>query len=183
MSTRRGQRYSTSYKKKEYPNQDPYAMRKAPKGVAWCRTCRVIYAKKRWYFDPDEARTLAATPGSQGIICPACQKIRDQYPEGIVTLTWADLPAHDADIRGLITHVESRLMLVNPLDRVMKSTRRRTNLEVQTTTDRLAQRIGRELVKAFKGHVTYHWAHRDMLIRVDWRGPDAAEKTKRAARR
>jgi len=44
-----------------------------------------IYAPKRWYFDEAAARKLAASPRTRKFACPACQKIRDEYPEGIVT--------------------------------------------------------------------------------------------------
>lgn len=178
MNTKRGRRYTTSYKKKQRPQQDPYAMLKAPKGPAMCRTCRAVYANKRWRVDEAEARRLAALPHTQKLVCPACQKIRDDYPEGIVTLRWSDLPGHEAEIRGLIDHVEARALSVNPLERVMKVLRLRKELEVQTTNDRLAQRIGRELVRAYKGTVSYEWAHRDMMVRVTWQGPE-----KSAARR
>lgn len=180
MSTRKGKRYTTSYKEKEHRRADPYAMLKAPKGPAMCRKCRAIYANKRWYFDNDEARKLGASRGTQKLVCPACQKIRDDYPEGIVTLKWSDLKEHEAEIRGLIANVEARALSVNPLERVMKITKQRKDLEVQTTNDRLAQRIGRELVRAYKGKVTCHWAHRDMLARVDWQGPEPKEKPKSA---
>ena len=183
MSTRKGKRYTTSYKEKEHPRQDPYAMLKAPKGRAVCQKCRAIYANKRWYFDNGEARTLMASPRTQKLVCPACQKSRDDYPEGIVTLTWSGLREHEAEIRGLISNVEARAMSVNPLERVMKIVRRRKVLEVQTTNDRLAQRIGRELERAYKGKATCRWAHRDMLARVTWQGPDSKANSTKAARR
>lgn len=183
MSTRKSKRYTTSYKEKEHPRADPYAMLKAPKGPAMCRKCRAIYANKRWSFNNAVARALAASPDTQKLVCPACQKIRDDYPEGIVTLTWSNLKAHEAEIRGLISNVESRAMSVNPLERVMKVVRRRKDLEVQTTNDRLAQRIGRELVRAYKGKVTCNWAHRDMLARVAWQGPEKTEKRESSKRK
>lgn len=182
MSTRKGKAYTTSYKKKRYPKQDPYEMFKAPKGPVICRTCKAIYKNKRWYIDSEEARKLAASPGTNKIVCPACQKIKDDYPEGIVTLTWSDLRKHEAEIRGLIANVEERALSVNPLERVMKIARLKKDLEVKTTNDRLAQRIGRELVRAFKGKVTTHWAHRDMLARVAWQGPEAKEEAKAKAK-
>jgi len=183
MSGRKGKRYTTSYKEKEHPKADPYAMLKAPKGPAVCRKCRAIYANKRWYIDDVEARKLAASPRTQKLVCPACLKIRDNYPEGIVTLKWSTLRDHEAEIRGLIANVEARAVSVNPLERVMKIVRQRKDLEVQTTNDRLAQRIGRELVRAYKGKVTYHWAHRDMLARVAWQGPEPNVKPKAVKRR
>ncbi len=182
MSTRKGKAYTTSYKKRRYPKQDPYEMFKAPKEPAICRRCKAIYADKRWHVDSEEARKLASSPRTQKIVCPACQKIKDDYPEGIVTLKWADLREHEAEIRGLIANVESRAFSVNPLERVMKITRLRNDLEVQTTNDRLAQRIGRELVRAYKGKVTTHWAHRDMLARVAWHGPEQTTQPKGKSR-
>jgi len=182
MSTRKGKRYTTSYKEKEHPRQDPYAMLKAPKGPAICRKCQAIYANKRWHIDGAEARKLAASSRTQKLVCPACQKIRDDYPEGIVTLQWSTLRDHEAEIRGLIANVEARAVSVNPLERVMKIVRQRKDLEVQTTNDRLAQRIGRELVRAYKGKVTCHWAHRDMLARVAWQGPEPKVKPKAGKR-
>jgi len=183
MSTRKGKGYTTSYKKKEQSKQDPYAMLKAPKGPAICRKCKAIYSNKRWHLDEAEARKLGTSPGTQKLVCPACQKIRDDFPEGIVALQWSALRDHEVEIRGLIANVEARAISVNPLERVMKIVRRRKDLEVQTTNDRLAQRIGRELVRAYKGKVTYHWAHRDMLVRVAWQGPEPKTKQKAVKRK
>ena len=178
MSIRKGKRYTTSYKEKQDPKQDPYAMVKAPKGPAICRKCRAIYANKRWYVSNDKARKLAEASTTQKLLCPACQKIRDDYPEGLVTLKWSDLREHEDEIRGLIANVEARAVSVNPLDRVMKVARRKKDLEVQTTNDRLAQRLGRALVRAYKGTADYKWAHRDMMVRVTWQGPEAKLKPK-----
>jgi hypothetical protein len=72
----------------------------------------------------------------------------------------------------LIANVETRAVSVNPLDRVLKIVRRKQELEVQTTNDRLAQRIGRALVRSYKGKAAYKWAHRDMMVRVTWEGPE-----------
>lgn len=178
MSTRKGKRYTTSYKEKEHPKQDPYAILRANRGRAICRRCGAIYAKKRWHLDEEESRKMASSPRVQKIVCPACQKIRDDYPEGIVTLKWSSLPDHEAEIRGLISNVEARAISINPLARVMKVVGRRGGLEVQTTNDRLAQRIGRELVRAFQGAVSYRWAHRDMLLRVEWNGPEQTARSR-----
>jgi hypothetical protein len=60
----------------------------------------------------------------------------------------------------------------------MKIIRVGHDLEVQTTSDRLAQRLGRELVKAYKGQVTTRWAHQDVLARVTWQGPEKKTQPK-----
>jgi hypothetical protein len=157
-------------------------MLKATKGPAISRKCLAIYADKRGRFDKFEAPKLAASPRTRKLVCPACQKTRDDYPEGLVTLTWSNLREHEPEIRGLIANVEARAVSVNPLDRVMKIVRRKKELEVQTTNDRLAQRIGCALVRSYKGKAAYSWAHRDMMVRVTWQGPESKPKAVKRAR-
>jgi NMD protein affecting ribosome stability and mRNA decay len=175
MSTRRGQRYTTSYKEREKAKQDPYAMLRAPRGPLVCPECHAVFAKKRWVLDEAEFAKLRTAATTRKALCPACRKIRDHHPEGIVTLRWPDLDEHEAEIRGLIVNEEARALAVNPLARVMKIvTFSEQEMEIQTTSDQLAQRIGRELVRAFGGKATYRWAHKDMLLRVEWTGPAPA---------
>lgn len=172
MSTRRGRRYTTSYKEREKAKQDPYAMLRAPRGPLVCPRCHAVFAKKRWVLDETEFAKLNADKTAKRSLCPACQKIRDAYPEGIVTLRWSELDEHETEIRGLIVNEEARALSVNPLARVMKVvTFSRRDMEVQTTSDQFAQRIGRALVRAFGGKTAYRWAHKDMLLRVEWLGP------------
>ena len=156
-------------------------MRRAPQGPTVCPKCHGIFAKKRWHFDPAQYAKLEGASTTGTLLCPACRKIRDGYPEGVVTLKWPGLKAHDGEIMGLIKHVEARALTVNPLERVMKVVKRRDAVEIQTTNDKLAQRIGRELVRAYKGDVTYHWSHKDKLTRVDWNGPTRPEGKPRTA--
>jgi NMD protein affecting ribosome stability and mRNA decay len=126
-------------------------------------------------LDEAEFAKLRTAATTRKALCPACRKIRDHYPEGIVTLRWPDLDEHEAEIRGLIVNEEARALAVNPLARVMKIvTFSEQEMEIQTTSDQLAQRIGRELVRAFGGKATYRWAHKDMLLRVEWTGPAPA---------
>lgn len=185
MSTRRGQRYTTSYKEREKAKQDPYAILRAPRGPLICPECHAVFAKKRWMFDEAEFARLSASAGTRTMLCPACRKIRDAYPEGIVTLRWPDLDKHEAEVRGLISNEEARALAVNPLARVMKIvTFNKREMEVQTTSDQLAQRIGRELVRAFGGKASYRWAHKDVMLRVEWVGPESATQSRsRAAKR
>jgi hypothetical protein len=42
------------------------------------------------------------------------------------------------------------------------------SIEIHTTNERFAQRLGREVKRAFKGEVTYHWTAGDKFVRVEW---------------
>jgi NMD protein affecting ribosome stability and mRNA decay len=176
MSARASLRYTESYKKREAAEQDPYAMRRSPKEPAICPTCDAVYTKKRWTTSASMASRLRKDPKAVRVVCPACRKIRDRYPEGILTLTWSALQEREADIRGLIAHEQARVRRTNPLQRVMRIVRRGGGMEVETTTDHLAQRLGRALVRAFHGRVEYQWAHKDKFARVNWQGPVVPKK-------
>ena len=175
MNTRQGKGYTTqSINKRERPSQEPHLMLKAPKGSPICRQCHAIFDKKRWHFDEAKYTELAKTDTTEKVLCPACQKIRDEHPDGIVTLKWRVLHDHVEDIVGMMKNAEARAMSVNPLERIMKVVVSKNEMEVQTTSDRFAQRLGKDLVKAFQGEVVYHWGHRDKLVRVEWHGPSPA---------
>lgn len=72
-----------------------------------------------------------------------------------MNVKWFTHRDHEAEIRWLIGNVEARSVSINSLARVMKIMRRRNGMEVQVTTDRLAQWLGRELVRDFRGRA-YH---------------------------
>jgi NMD protein affecting ribosome stability and mRNA decay len=172
MSIRRGKRYTTqTFKKKEQTRTDPYTMVRAPKGPVACPRCRAVFLKKRWTFDEAAFAKLEAADEAHFLLCPACLKIRDEYPEGLLTVRWEGLADHETDVMGLLRNIERRALSLNPLERIIKLIKRRGEVEVQTTNETLAQRMGRELVRAFHGTVTYRWGHKEKLARVEWIGP------------
>ena len=57
----------------------------------------------------------------------------------------------------------------NPLERVMSIIENGYgNIVISTTNEKLAQRLGRAIKKAFHGDVTYQWSHDNKLARVEW---------------
>ena len=69
---------------------------------------------------------------------------------------------------NLIKNEEERARGFNPLERIMKISDVKDGLEVTTTNEKLAQRIGKRLQKACQGKVEYKWSDDTKLIRVDW---------------
>jgi len=103
------------------------------------------------------------------VVCPACLKIRDNFPGGIVTLSGDFLIAHKDEFLHLIRNEEQRARGFNPLERVMSIKENgHGRIVINTTTEKLAQRLGRAFKKAFRGDVTYSWSHDDKLVRVAW---------------
>lgn len=146
---------------------DPYLPSSGSRGTAVCRVCGSIYHHKRWDLEPTVHLgdpTLAVVR----VVCPACRKIRDRFPGGIVTLRGDFLRAHKDQVLRLVRNVERRASEVNPLQRIISIRDWGDGLEIRTTNERLAQRIGRELERACKGEVTYRWSRDNKFVRVEW---------------
>jgi hypothetical protein len=124
---------------------------------------------KRWYADGAIEKTKLTNPEAGKVVCPACLKIRDNFPGGIVTLKGDYVLPHKQDLMKLIKNEEERARGLNPLERVMSVKENGYgSLVISTTNEKLAQRLGRAVKKAFHGEVAYKWSHDNKLVRVDW---------------
>jgi NMD protein affecting ribosome stability and mRNA decay len=159
--------YKQTYKKKTSV-ADPYLPKGASQASA-CEGCHSVYKNKRWYGDPKLYDAAIKVPDTAAIVCPACQKIRDNFPGGIVTLKGDYVLPHKQDIMNLVRNEEARARGFNPLERVMSVKENGYgSIVISTTNEKLAQRLGRAIRKAFQGKVTYQWSHDNKLARVDW---------------
>lgn len=157
-----------SFKKKVDVQTDTYLPKGAPGKMVVCPGCHAVSAGKRWRLDEEAyAKSLRAGVARQEF-CPACEKIRDRYPSGQVTLRGAYLAEHREEILRIIANEEKRARGINPLHRIMSISEENGRLEITTTDEKLAQRIGRELRKACGGTVSYGWSHNDKFLRVQW---------------
>jgi NMD protein affecting ribosome stability and mRNA decay len=160
--------YKQTYKKKT-STADPYLPRGASKKVSVCSGCRAVYMNKRWYADEALFISSLSSPDTVKMACPACLKIRDNFPGGIVTLKGDYVLPHKQDLMNLVKNEEERARGFNPLERVMSIRENgHGNIVISTTNEKLAQRLGRAIKKAFHGEVTYQWSHDNKLARVDW---------------
>ncbi len=142
-----------------------------PKGgvkeAAVCRKCGMYYQNKRWSVNPAEVKNLQGKTAAK-IVCPACQRMEDGNPAGIVNLAGEYLLAHESEILDTIKHIEAKSRLKNPLGRIMEISQEKDAVTIATTEDKLAQKLGREIYKAHKGELHYRWSHDQELVRVSW---------------
>lgn len=158
--------YQLQYKKKT-ATTDTYLPRGAGR-TSVCRDCGSLYRNKRWYAG-ESLNEEAKKSAQASTVCPACLKIRDNYPGGIVTLKGAYVVNHKQELMNLIRNEEARARGFNPLERVISLRQNGSGtLVISTTNEKLAQRLGRAVQKAFHGDVAYHWSHDNKLVRVDW---------------
>lgn len=164
---RKARNYGLAYKKK-LATTDSYLPRGAQGKIAVCESCRAVYRNKRWYVET--ARGEASQAGATKIVCPACLKMRDDFPGGIVNLKGAYVLMHKKDILRLVKNEEERARGFNPLERVMSIRENgHGGIVISTTNEKLAQRLGRAIKKAFHGEVVYQWSHDNKLARVEWK--------------
>ena len=156
----------------EFDAADPYQPRLSPGEVAACTGCQAVYQRRHWFFDHEAYIRETMQPTTRMVLCPACQKIRDRYAEGQVTLRSSPfLTTHKDEIVRLMRNEEDRAKGFNPLERIVELREAEEGLIVTTTNEKLAQRIGRTLKSTFQGQTTYHWSDPKFLS-VEWTRPD-----------
>lgn len=162
-------RYTTAYEKRVDVERDPCLPRWSPKGLLYCYNCGGVYYRRRWTLTPpDEIRDKVEFSNDiRSTLCPACRKIRDHYPAGELCLT--GVPAEGKqEVFRLLRNEEKRAREKNPLERIMSIRADDTEWKVETTTEKLAQRLGRCLQRARGGKVVYKWSHNNKFVRVFW---------------
>jgi NMD protein affecting ribosome stability and mRNA decay len=159
-------KYSRSTTKKAINTEkDPYLLKMEPGDRAVCTKCDAVYHNKRWMLGGGTERVMDK---ALKVVCPACQKIKDGYVGGYVTLQGDFFKEHLEEIINMVRNKEKRAMYYNPLDRIIAIKRKRGALEITTTTEKLAQRIGQMLSKAYNGDLEYKWSSDTKMARVVW---------------
>lgn len=160
-------KYNTAYKKKIDVDRDTFLPRLAPKEIIQCAGCGAFYYRRRWSL-----RAPAAVPRSvraDRILCPACRKIKARRPSGELCIVGS---AHGdrSEILRILRNEEARAREKNPLERIMRMEGLRNQWKIETTTEKLAQRLGRALYRTRGGKVHYRWSHNNKFVRVIWQG-------------
>lgn len=131
-----------------------------------CDRCGAIYTRKTWRFDHPVTRELLAAASWD--ICPACEQTKNGIGYGRIVLRQLPPTAGEVVVRRRIDNVASRAAHTQPERRVISVDRNGDGLEVLTTSQELAHRIGREIEKAFGGRCRYSWSDDDGSLFAVW---------------
>ena len=140
---------------------DSYKMPGKLKEPTVCSACGALYHKGRWTWGGKPAEAYE-------IVCPACLRIRDKYPKGLVTLRGSFVDEHRAQVMGVIHNAEAREKPDHPLARIMTIENRPEGLVVTTTDTHLPRRIGEALKHAHHGALAVHYDKDEEFVRVMW---------------
>jgi NMD protein affecting ribosome stability and mRNA decay len=142
---------------------DAYGAREKLPDPTVCVACRAMYREGRWIWG-------APPVDAHRTVCPACRRIQDDYPAGLVLVEGEFASAHPQEIRGLVLHVEERARKEHPLKRIMRiGEGAGGGMEIATTDPHLARGIGDALHHAYQGELDYHYTEAENLLRVRWR--------------
>lgn len=134
-----------------------------------CKGCGAIYQNQHWAWDDQKRDLLRNSGAANEVLCPGCRIASSRDPQGIVTLKGDYWPQHREDIINLIHNEERRGAEVNPLERIIQIREEGDALIIETTTEKMGQRIGRAIHKAHKGDIQYNWSGEgNHLVRVNW---------------
>ena len=173
-------KYNTLYKK-GHVERDMYLPRLDPKGILQCRGCGAFHYRRHWTLTPPTG--LSSQMHSHPVFCPACRKIQDSFPGGELTLRGVEAEGRGEIVR-ILRHEVLRAREKNPLERIMRIDAANDGWRIETTTEKMAQRLGRSIKKARGGKLAYKWGHNNKFVRVVWeKSPAGGAQQGRAQRR
>jgi len=141
---------------------DPYRASKKPPEPTSCPECRATFQDGRWTWGK-------APADSNEQLCPACQRIRDEFPAGFVTIKGDYLKGHRDEILAVINGKEKREKAEHPLQRIMEIKDVASGLQVATTDSHMARGIGEALHNALQGDLKIRYSKDENLVRVAWK--------------
>ena len=157
---------------------DPYKQTRKPLEPSVCPMCKAVFKGGRWQW-------LESWPAeAHQEICQACQRIRDNYPAGLVTLKGEFARTNRAEVLNLARNQEEQECALHPLHRIIKIEERADEVVVTTTDIHLPKRIGEALHRAYKGRLDLYYEKESCFIRVNWTaGAGKSNKTNAKKRR
>ena len=157
---------------------DPYLPAGALAEGTICTDCGAVFHGGRWTLDETLRRKLErqraaqqavqAHPMNHSTLCPGCRKAHDHCPGGVVTLRGGYLTRHRDEILSLIRNEEKKAVGINPTERIIRMEEQSDQMVIETTNEKLAQRLGRAIHRACSGEIEYKWSTDNKLARVEW---------------
>ena len=141
---------------------DPYMAKQKWPEASQCRTCGAVFAAGRWMW-------AAKTDDPPRIECPACRRVADNCPAGIVDLQGAFVRDRGDEIKRIVSNVEASQRAEHPLERTMSlQVTAEGDIRIETTGIHLARRIGDALESAYGGDLNLTYGDKEYSVRIVW---------------
>ena len=142
--------------------QDPYQARGKWREPTVCAECGAIFTKGRWQWGE-------APDGAHRQRCPACSRIHDKVPAGILTLSGDFFEQHKDEIMRLVHNAQDKEKAEHPLERIMGIESQGANTIVSYSSVHLAKGTGQALHDAYQGEFNFEYAERDSVLHASWK--------------
>lgn len=121
---------------------DPYQTQQKLQEPTACRQCGAVYHRGRWQWGPKPE-------GAHEALCPACRRIEEHLPAGIVTVRGGLAARHRDEIIALARHAEAAEKPEHPMNRIAAIEQTDEGLVITTTDIHLPRRIGKSIKDAY----------------------------------
>lgn len=155
-------RYGRQDRLLKQKQNDVYVDRQKYAELTRCIRCKAIYINGRWTWEEGPQKVKRA-------ICPACKRISDNYPAGIIEISGEFFTSHREEIMNLILNIEKQEKARHALERIIRTIPMTDKMVVTTTGIHLARRIGEALSRSYKGDLSLDYLDTDKGIRVTWK--------------
>jgi NMD protein affecting ribosome stability and mRNA decay len=144
----------------EDDRHDPYQRTQKLPDPTLCPNCGSVFTKGRWTWESVEFVDNKK-------ICPACQRIQDEYPAGFVEVEGSFFQSHKEELLNLIRNLEAKKTEHHPLERIIKITESEGKITITTTGMHLPKMIGDALNNAYEGDLDISY-DAESMVRVHW---------------
>ncbi len=141
---------------------DAYVHREKWPEPTVCTQCQSLFAGGRWTW------TEPVPEGAHQALCPACHRINDDYPAGILELSGPFFSAHKEEILNLLRHEEALEKKEHPMERIIKIIEEKQGTAVSTTGIHLARRLGDAVHRAYQGEYDIQYLEDEKFVRLSW---------------
>ena len=126
-----------------------------------CPKCGAVHDRKRWRWGTAPKDALER-------LCPACRRIEQNLPAGVLTLDGAFIEPHKNELIHTARNEAQHEVAEHPLHRIMQIAEHDGVLEISTTDVHLPQRIGEALKRSHDGDLTLRYGPDEYSVRVRW---------------
>ncbi|HDP25198.1 MAG TPA: ATPase [Deltaproteobacteria bacterium] len=141
---------------------DPYDEGRKYSEGTYCPDCGAVYQQGRWVW-PEKA-----VKDGEPLFCPACRRIRDDFPAGEVLFTGTYLENHGKEVLNLIQNIIDGAKERTPLKKVIELKQNRGEILVRLTDDHLARQIGDAVYRAYSGDLELKYSDEEKFVRLYW---------------
>lgn len=148
------------------PRKEEAEFGRGKREFAVCPTCSAVYYKKSWHHEfPRTVGEGARDKRMDFTMCPACRMIRDNMYEGQLIIRGVP-QERIAEVLARIKNVGNQAYRHDPLDRIIRITRRGQVLEALTTENQLALKLSRQIQEILREKPKIMISKDESIVRV-----------------